>query len=75
MINLHQSELFIRVLLKIRNIANNYHTNVIELSFCAKRYNKMIKTAAHNLMGILLFEFHQKKKANIFMFTLLPDSH
>ena len=30
----HKSELFIRVLLKNHDIANNYHTNVIEVSFC-----------------------------------------
>ena len=32
--NVNKSELFIRVLLKNHNIANNYHTNVIEVSFC-----------------------------------------
>ena len=53
----HKSELFIRLLLKNHNIANNCRTNVIEVSFCCKTlyYNKMIKTTAHNLMGILLF--------------------
>ena len=30
----HKSELFIRVLLKIHNIANNYCKDVIEVKFC-----------------------------------------
>ena len=37
MINFHgvrKSELFIGVLLKNHNIANNYRTKVIEVSFC-----------------------------------------
>ena len=32
--DVHKLELFIRVLLKNHNIANNYSTNVIEVSFC-----------------------------------------
>ena len=31
--SVHKSELFIRVLLKNHKIANNYRTNVIEVSF------------------------------------------
>ena len=55
----HKSELFKRVLLKNHNITNNYHTNVIEVSFCSK--NNLI-------IGILLFEFHQKRKQT-FLFS------
>ena len=47
--------------------------------FVAKQilyYNKIIKTTVHNLiMGILIFKFHQKKKATIFIFTLLPYNY
>ena len=32
--SVHKSQLFISVLLKNHNIANNYHINVIDVSFC-----------------------------------------
>ena len=35
----HKSELFTRVLLKNHNIANNYRTYVIEVSFCCYKHS------------------------------------
>ena len=66
----HKLELFIRVLLKNHNIANNYRTNVIEVLLLKKSlyYNKIIKTYSPS-WGCCLLNFIKKRKQQ---FLFLP---